>query len=218
MRTYLAYGGGVCSTALAILHKDDIDEMIFVDHGGDYPETLAYVSEMEKRGFPIHRLIPKVEGFSFLYDYCYEKRILPHPGRRWCTDKFKIRPITAYVHKPCIMYIGYTKNEERRINLATVKRFLLNEGIRFRYPLVDEGITRDDAKKIVTDFGLDLPPKSHCYFCPFMLKEEARSLYLNHKDLFAKCVVLEERTGYNVVRRGSKITLWLILRHFLPFV
>ena len=46
MKEYLSFGGGVNSTALMLLLLDEgIEfESVFVNHGGDYPETYEYVT------------------------------------------------------------------------------------------------------------------------------------------------------------------------------
>jgi len=47
MRKYLSHGVGVNSTALMLLLEDEGVEFesVFVDHGGDYPETKDMAME-----------------------------------------------------------------------------------------------------------------------------------------------------------------------------
>jgi len=51
MKKYLSHGMGVNSTALMLLLEDEgIEfESVFIDHGGDYPETYEYVNYQKKR-------------------------------------------------------------------------------------------------------------------------------------------------------------------------
>jgi len=115
MKKYLSHGMGVNSTALMILKENQIEEAIFVDHGGDYPYTYKYAEYPIKQGFPITIIKPDVEGFHNLYDFCIAKHLIPSRRFRWCTDKFKIKPITKFVDKPCNMFIGFCLDEVKRV-------------------------------------------------------------------------------------------------------
>lgn len=185
--TYLSYGGGVNSTALLVRYENKIDEVIFADHGGDYPDTYDYVRYIERQGFSVTVIKPNVEGFDNLYDYCIHKRLIPSRLFRWCTDKFKIRPITKYVDKPSKMFIGFCLDETKRVK----SEFRYRKGIVAQYPLIKDGVTRKDCIQIIKDAGVKVPRKSCCYFCPFSRRLEARELLLNYPDLYQKCKVLE---------------------------
>jgi 3'-phosphoadenosine 5'-phosphosulfate sulfotransferase (PAPS reductase)/FAD synthetase len=60
VRRYLSFGGGVNSTALLLLMADEGMEFetVFVNHGGDYPETYAYVELLRERGYIAGRRRP----------------------------------------------------------------------------------------------------------------------------------------------------------------
>ena len=184
---YLSYGGGVNSTALMVMIENQIDEAVFVDHGGDYPETYDYVRYMERQGFPITVLKPSVEGFDNLYDFCMTKKLIPSRRFRWCTDKFKISIIVNYVETPSKMYIGFCLDETQRVK----SEFRFRKEITAQYPLISEGITREGCKQIIREAGLKVPRKSCCFFCPFQRRGEARELYLDYPDLYQKCKALE---------------------------
>jgi len=189
MKTILSYGGGVGSTALLLLMKDKIDEAVFVNHGGDYPETYQFVEFISKKIFPITIIKSNIEGFSNLYEYMWHKRIIPSYRYRWCTDKFKIRPITKYIKQKygkAIVLIGYTFDERKRIKP-------LRNGLIYKYPLVEMKITREKAKEIIKENGLPIPKKSACWFCPFAKKSEIKELKEKYPKLFKKLVELHRR-------------------------
>ena len=188
MKRYLSFGGGVNSTALLIYLKEQGEdfETIFVNHGGDWPETYEYVDYLRKRGYEINEIIPEVAGCHTIMDYCYKRKIVPGIKRRFCTDHFKVRPIHRYVERPCIMYIGIDVGEKKRVRISGKKE------IENRYPLVDAGITRSQCKEIIKAKGLEVPPKSGCYFCPFMSRADARKLKRIHPELFQKVVELDK--------------------------
>ena len=127
-----------------------------------------------------------------LFDFCWYNRILPSIHWRWCTDKFKIRPMKKYVGKD-IPQIGYTLDERKRAF-----------GFKFnvaRYPLIDGGITR---YKALLDFkDVSIPCKSCCFFCPYQNKEQWRKLYFEYPYLFLKALLLENRC------RERKLDMWL---------
>ena len=64
MKQYISFGGGVNSTALLLLLTDRGEEFetVFVNHGGDYPETYEYVDYLRDQGFEITEVIPNYRG------------------------------------------------------------------------------------------------------------------------------------------------------------
>jgi 3'-phosphoadenosine 5'-phosphosulfate sulfotransferase (PAPS reductase)/FAD synthetase len=158
-RKFIAYGAGVGSTALLYRNLDSIRngniEVIYSDHQCDLPESRSYPKIIsDALDIDITILTP-----GSLYDYCYKRKILPSIHWRWCTDKFKIRPMRRYVDGD-IPIIGLTLDEKRRAH-----DFAFNG--RSNFPLIDNGITRNNALSMITD---QKPCKSGCYFCPFQKK------------------------------------------------
>lgn len=201
MMKYLSYGGGVNSTALLIYleEKGEDFETIFVNHGGDWPETYDYIEYLREKGYEIKEIIPKAAGCTTILEYCYHHKMVPGIQRRFCTDHFKLRPIHKYVEKPCEIYIGISFEEKKRVRES--KR----RGIKNRYPLVDAKITREECKKIIRAKGLEVPSRSGCYFCPFISKADARKLWRMHPDLFQQVVQLEKdcnKPGYYINPKG----------------
>ena len=200
MKNYLSFGGGVNSVAMYLLLMDqgmepgDPDkgfEAVFVDHGTDWPETYEYV-EMFKSKYSLTVLKPDVgtiEGNSFdnLYDYCWENRWVPSFMRRWCTDKFKIRPIHKYIKSPAFMMIGFSNDESKRAKISVKK------GIENRFPLIEAEIDRKCCKEIILKHGLSIPMKSGCFICPYQARRQWVDLRKTHPDLFCKAERLEKR-------------------------
>lgn len=192
-REFVAYGAGVGSTALLYLKKPQIRagdiEVIYADHGCDLPETREYIGTISQAlDVDITTLCA-----GNLYDYCWRKRLLPSIHWRWCTDKFKIRPMKKYVDGDVPM-IGITLDERRR---AYDFRF----GGKSSFPLLEKRITRTQAEGMI---NAEKPCKSGCFFCPFQKKAQWRSLFACHKALFAKARRLEDRAR----ERNPKIYLY----------
>jgi len=194
MKKYLSFGGGINSTALLLLLTDENIEFetVFVNHGGDYPATYEYINYLKDKGFAITEIVPNVEGCHTILEYCYKRQIIPIKTYRWCTDKFKIRPIHAYVKRPCEIMIGISYDESSRCRPSSDRR-IIN-----RYPLVERKITRKKCIKIIQDHGLKVPQKSGCFFCPFMTRKEARNLFINYPELYQQVLDLE----HNCCKRG----------------
>lgn len=188
MKNYLSFGGGVNSVAL-YLHLLDNDvpfEAVFVDHGTDWPETYEYV-KMFKEKHPLTILKPKVTGYDNLYDYCLHYSIIPSFMFRWCTDKFKIKPIYRYCKAPAFMMLGIDFGEQKRAKISS------NKGFENRFPLVEAEIDREGCKEIIRSHNLPLPIKSGCFICPYQRVYQWKELRRNHPGLFCKAVELEKR-------------------------
>jgi len=199
VKRYLSHGVGVNSTALMLmLWEQGIKfESVFVDHGGDYPFTYEYCKYLIKQGFPITILKPEVEGTNTIEEYCQKYNYLPTFKHRWCTDKFKIRPMKKYFDKPCVCYIGIAYEEKKRL-----KNIRFDKKIDNQYRLVDERVDRGQCIDIIKDYGLKVPNKSGCWLCPFMRKVEVRHLYLYNRDLYNKRKALE----HNCMREDFYLT------------
>jgi len=170
--TSLSFGAGVNSTALLILKhqgKLDFDQVIFADPMNERPETYEYLEKIivpfcETYHIPFH-IVSKGD----LFDFYYERQIIPFRFMRQCTDKFKIRPIKKLMKKldstTTILGIDYgEKHRAYRIEKRNDRTVL--------FPLIDLKLDRDGCKALIEDFGWDPPVKSGCWFCPFQRKQQ----------------------------------------------
>ena len=198
MKQYLSYGAGVGSTALLCHMLNDIRcgavEVVFCDHGADWPETYEYVDYIKTAlDIDITTIKVQINGSNGLYNYFYDHNAIPLHQYRICTDKGKIRPFNKYVNKPCKVYLGITWDERKRANQNKLKTVLNC------YPFVEQRITRGWALKIIEKSGLKIPHKSGCYFCPFQGKAEWKRLYDEHNDLFVKAIELEDNANNHIL-------------------
>ena len=198
MRNYLSFGGGVNSVAMMLLLLDEGVEFeaVYVDHGGDWPETREYITMLQKN-YPITILKPNVAGFDDLYNYLWHYKTQASRLHRWCTDKFKVTPMLKYYETPAFVMLGIDYGEQHRARLGS-------KGFENRYPLIEREITRKRCVQIIKEHGLSVPIKSGCYFCPFQRVDQLRKLRKNHPELFCKLVNLEQsandrRIGKNLL-------------------
>ena len=198
---YLSYGGGINSTAMMILlRQQNINfEAVFVDHGGDYPETYEYVKMLQDKDYPITIIKAmdwnkRAKGLT-LTDYCAKYRIMPSRQQRWCTAEFKIIPLYNYFKRPCVVYIGFDYGEKNRAKMS------YEDNIENIFPLIDAKIDREKCKEIILNQGLSLPRKSGCFYCPFQRINQFIRLRDDHPDLW--CITKKIENDF-LARRAEK--------------
>jgi hypothetical protein len=147
--------------------------------------------------------LPDVAGHSSLYDYSLAERFVPVRIQRWCTDKFKIRPLYAYFERPCEVLIGIDSAEAHRA------RDSRDKAITNVFPLVERGIDRQGCIEIIEAHGLPVPPKSGCYFCPFQRRSQWVELNRSHPDLWCKAVALDAASQERQREAGSDEMIYL---------
>ena len=208
MRNYLSFGGGVNSVAMYLYLKDQgiKFEAVFVDHGTDWPETYEYV-EMFKEKYPLTILKPNVQGFDNLYEFCFNKGIIPSRRFKWCSDKFKIQVMQKYFIKPCFNLIGYDFDEAKRAKI------FYHKGTENRFPLIEAKIGRYGCKKIINKHRLPMPQKSGCFICYNQKRGELIKLRMNHPCLFEKARRLENKASKI---RESKGKSRIYIKHPIP--
>jgi len=204
MKYYLSFGAGVNSTAiLALIYlgklKYDDLKIVFADTGCEKPATYCHINNMQK----LFNIDVVKSNLGNMYDYCFDKKVVPLRMFRWCTDKFKIRPINKWVKDnnldDATKIIGFCAGEENRL------KYNENE----EYPLFDMGIDKNGCKKIISEVGWSMPPKSGCYICPFQKKMEWIAMMKNDKELWNKSIALEENTKNNMNITGKPLKDWL---------
>jgi hypothetical protein len=203
MKHYLSMGFGVNSVALYLLMQDmKMDfEAVFVNHGGDWPETYEYAEYFIRTGRPVTVLRPNVGTvekvrFDNIIDWLDHRRLTPSRMSRFCTDRFKTNVVYKYVSAPCWMHIGFASDEDDRASINQQK------GVENRYLLIENNIDRQGCVEIIKTHGLEVPRKSGCYVCPFQGLQEFKELRGTHPDLFCKAMKLEEQQNNRVKKDG----------------
>lgn len=192
-RHILCLSGGKDSTALAIYMKDRVENMeyVFTDTGEELPETYEYLDILEVfLNKPIVRLNP---DRPFKHHLEIRNGFLPSSRQRWCTELLKIKPFEEYVgDESVISYVGIRADENRSGYVST------KPNITPRFPFKEDGLGKDDIRRILDDSGLGLPKyyewrsRSGCYFCFFQQKNEWVGLRERHPDFFEKAKEFEK--------------------------
>ena len=218
----VAYGGGTNSTAMLIgLHDRGIpiDLILFADTGGEQPHTYAYLPIMdrwlENHGMPKITVVTYVDRDGnrlTLEQECLRSGFLPSIayGHKKCSLKHKVGPQEKYCnHDPgclaawehgerVVKFIGFDAGEEQRRDHAIVYN-MQDQKYHKEYPMIDWGWGRDECIAAIQKEGLPLPGKSSCFFCPSMKRDEIRTLYHQHRDLYDRAVAIENAAKPNLI-------------------
>jgi hypothetical protein len=199
----IAYGGGVNSVAMVLLMIEkgiQFKHILFSDTKGEKPGTYDYnhmfSDYLKEKGYPG---IIRISRSGSLYDDCIAQNRLPSIayGFKSCSEVWKRRPYVQFLIQndlfPVITYKGIDAGEEDR------QRDELEIREKIRYPLVEEGMDREDCKDYILQHGLPLPPKSACFFCPSSSPADVRSL---PPDLQEKALLMEKNAKK---KKGSSI-------------
>jgi 3'-phosphoadenosine 5'-phosphosulfate sulfotransferase (PAPS reductase)/FAD synthetase len=198
---WLSYGGGVNSTALAILLCEGALpeftpwETIFADTGDEKDETYAYIEHQFKPYLARHnKALYVCRDRESVLERWERLGVVGSRVLRTCTSHAKIRPMSRYVREhdsgPRIRLVGIDAGEAHR-----AKGRASESDDLVRYPLVELGIDRKDCAVIIRAAGLCVPAKSGCWHCPFMRKRETLDLAKNHPDRMLRIVELEEASA-----------------------
>jgi 3'-phosphoadenosine 5'-phosphosulfate sulfotransferase (PAPS reductase)/FAD synthetase len=188
MKRFIAFSGGVESSAMCILYGKNATP-VFTDTGFEHKPMLARIEMMEGALKKIHGdefTILKLRadnvegtGTSTLPDYIKKRKFYPNPLARFCTRLFKIEPLDEFLsgQGECEVLIGLNADEEdeREGNYGECKN------VTYRYPLVDDGLSRADCEALLKQHGL-MPKfpsymrRGGCVGCFFKAKSEYKEM------------------------------------------
>lgn len=216
MKKYIAFSGGVESTAMCVLYGKGATA-VFTDTGSEHKYMYSRIDKVEKKlndlhggDFEIKKIGAKVDikgtEVTTLTDYIKATLFLPGRRERYCTRIFKIAVMDAFLKDKgeCELLIGLNADEDREGNYG-----LLSD-VHYRCPLQDDNITREMCIKILNDVGLS--PKfpaymrrGGCIFCPFKSKKEyAAMVHLSYDEIIEVMeieeMIQDERGKYFRIR------------------
>lgn len=209
----VSYGGGTDSTALVVeaMSRGIVpDAVVFSDTGSEMPHTYSYLEEFDAwlkarghAGIIVTRWLRKDGRFQSLHEWCLEHKSLPSRafGLSGCTAKWKGYPLdktiaglevvsaahAAGVHVE--RWVGYDATEAHRVaNLLGKPDPHL---WRWRAPLYEWDIAREDCRDIIAKAGLSQPGKSSCFICPSMRPREIKALREQYPESYAVAIQVE---------------------------
>jgi hypothetical protein len=199
MKRFLAFSGGVESTTMAILYGKDATP-IFTDTGYEHDLMYERIDMVENalkiiHGDEFHIVRIKAKnvqgtGTDTLPEYIKHRLFYPNPNARFCTRLFKIEPMDDFLRGEgeCELSIGlnFDEADEREGNYG------LCENVKYRYPLVEDGKTRNDCESILIKFGL-LPN-----FPSYMIRGGCKGCFFKRKSEYAAMAVMAPKEANEV--------------------
>ena len=182
----ISLGAGVQSSTMALMAAHgEITPMpdcaIFADTQAEPQSVYTWLDWLETQlPFPVHRVSrgslaaesvkvrrSKKSGLDYLQQDIPAFTFPSSSGMMWrqCTERWKIRPIQTYLKEfkkqGVIQWMGISTDEAQRMRDAR-KTWITN-----RYPLIEQGMSRNSCLDWMTEKGFPEPPRSACVFCPY---------------------------------------------------
>jgi 3'-phosphoadenosine 5'-phosphosulfate sulfotransferase (PAPS reductase)/FAD synthetase len=204
MKRYIAFSGGVESTAMCVLYGFGATA-VFTDTGAEHAAMYVRLLQVEQALMKLHggnfeliRLTASVtakgEKVQTLGEYVDRMKYFPSAKNRYCTSKFKIQPLDLFLKSQgeSELCIGLNADESDR----TGNHGLLSN-VKYRYPLIEHSITRQDCIDILEKHNLapNFPAymrRGGCVFCPFKSKKEYKAMVHLAPDEIEQVRRLEE--------------------------
>ena len=225
----LSLGAGVQSSVLALMMArgeiEPAEHAIFADTQAEPQHVYNWLDWLEAEiqqlphPFPIHRVSAGDLGADMLaaLDDPAKRCASPpfhnrnHEGKtallwRQCTTDYKVAPIKRQIQalrqgRPVIQAIGISMDEAHRMKPARVQY------ITHIWPLIDLRMSRHDCLRWMDRHGYPQPPKSACYFCPYMDNRRLREIKTMQPEEWARLVWFdgEMRRRQQATINGARI-------------
>ena len=189
MKKILCFSGGKDSTAMLIHLLEtgsQIDEILYIDVGDWMWDSAKEHLEKVKETLDVDITVLDV---SDELRKGFERWGFPSFINRWCTGVKRIAMRDylreKYPNEEIVQYIGYCADEEKR---ADKKLYSTGE---CEYPLIDGGITTEDALRICKEYGFDFGgvyehhEHFNCWLCPLQKRDELYEVFKRFPNLWA---------------------------------
>lgn len=147
---------------------------------------------------------------------CLARKELPSKayGLSGCTSKWKQQPVDKLVkNHACVQaawargelverWIGYDADEPERSERMLAKnpqptrqrggKIEIVPSWKWRTPLVEWGMGRDECVAVIKSAGLPLPGKSACFHCPSTKKHELDRMVVEEPEMLARALEIED--------------------------
>lgn len=204
---FISLSGGVESSTMCLLYGKGATA-IFCDTGNEHRELYERLDFLEgvltdyhNGDFKVIRLKPnpKIKGthVSSLSEGIKAFAFMPSPNARYCTSRFKIEPIEAFLKQngDCEILIGLNADEDP--GTVRVGNHEKLKNVHYRYPLYEDGYDRNDCEEILKSHGLhpNFPvymSRGGCTFCFYKSKAEYKAMYILDRPTFQAAWDLEK--------------------------
>ena len=209
MKHIISFSGGKDSTAmlLMMIEKEmQIDEIIFLDTGVEFPEMYKHIEKVERY---IDRKITKLKAENS-YEYMmfeHEKKKGKNKGQkgyswadfrnRWCTQYLKKQVMNRYLKEK---YKNIEIIEYHGIAADETKRLVKNREKNIKYPLAEWGIIEKEALEYCYNKGFDWDglykkfDRVSCWCCPLKNLKELKVIYKEYPKYWEKLKEWDSKT------------------------
>lgn len=209
MKQFISFSGGVESSAMCVLFAKTADA-IFADTQFEHQQIYDRIDLIEnwckanvRKNFKIHRVVSEKGS---LMEHIRNEKLYPSFQMRFCTGDFKIKPIEQflkqYKEEGCEILIGLNYDEkDKRVGNHGLLPF-----VKYSYPLINNGLTRQNCKDLLTKAGL-MPQfpvfmkRGGCIGCYYKSKKEYLAMAHLDPETFNEVLQLE-----NDINSGDKNT------------
>ena len=224
-------GAGVQTTAMLIKYWERYSEVIFADTRDEQDETYEYIGRYMLPFCRKHNLpwvtVHELHSRSVMENAERAKSPEHFFRLRQCTRDNKIKPIHRHIRAlkprptskdPVIQDIGFSLDEIHRIGAnprPDDPDYTLKE-----FPLLDDKITRQGCKDIITAYGWPVPPESHCKVCPLLPNKKFRAARNKFPKDFARLVKIEKQDKKypkRTIRQGHPLDKMVLSRSLDDF-
>lgn len=189
---WLSYGGGVNSTAIAVLLcEQKLPALspwrcVFADTRDEKDETYDFIAShfqpYLRRFGKVLEVVCDSEG---VLDRFERLRVTGNRMLRSCTRDAKLTPIRRHIEAHGedgdVQLVGIHADESHRAK----------DRPGVRYPLMEIGFGQAECVDVIRAAGLPVPVKSGCWHCMFARVGEVVQLALHRPDRFQRIVDLE---------------------------
>lgn len=210
----ISLSGGKDSTAMLLMmieKKELIHSIVFFDTGWEFPQMYRHIDLLERSiGFKIYRLHPRIP-FDWLMTQkpLFDKKSKtlhygygwPKFNCRWCTGEKKdtLAIFSKYIKK-AMNKAGYNIVENIGFAADETKRIRKNK--KFRYPLLEYGMSENDCLKYCISKGYEWEglydhfDRVSCFCCPFKKISELRLLKMFYPKLWDIMIEMDKAVTY----------------------
>jgi len=175
--------------------------------GAEYPEIYTHIKQVNQKLDEYNLQVTVLKPRYTLLEYMtiYKKKKGKHVGLpyafpsltyRWCTALKKdiMNRFKAQLKAPTIDCIGYTVDEIKRAEKLKQKETAMR---KYRFPLIEFGMTERDALEYCYSLGFDWGglyehiDRVSCYMCPFQNNKVLKYLITERPELWEKIKQIE---------------------------
>lgn len=227
MKHFISWGGGVQSTAMAVMSVlgdlPQVDAVIHSDTGFERTKTVEivawYSGWLSRRG----QEVIVCRGRNKITDN-NEHMHMPFwttsggPLRRQCTREFKLVPLKRAMREfsgfdkslpphpgkgAFDVWLGITWDETERMKKSRVG-YMINS-----WPLIEKRLTRNDCIDYLENKGLPVPVKSACVGCPYRDARTWQEMKVDETPDYRTAVNFDKLIRHSLTGRGVNENLYV---------